>query len=86
MTDTVVSPKNATIAMHPHPTGEKCFLCHCAKFHTWKEKGVRAFRLPGEKYAGLGFLMLQCKCGIWHMQPTGAEDAETIARKLREEG
>ena len=72
---------DATIPMHPHATGEREFLCYCSKQHYWTERGVRTFRIPDERYSGLGWMMIQCPCGTWHMKAIPGQDAENFIRE-----
>ena len=80
MTDGI-GVQDATILMHPHPTGERRFICFCGAAHAWGEKGTRTFRIPDERYNGLGWLMIRCPCGTWHMKAIPGQEAENIIKE-----
>lgn len=87
MTDTettapVFSGLDATIEMHPHPTGNKAFVCYCGKAHEWSEHGTHTFRIPQPRWdsLALGFQMIRCPCGTWHMKAIPAETAVPLIK------
>lgn len=74
---------DAEIKAHPHPPGERSFLCYCAKHHDWGEKGMLTIRLPQDIWKEVGFQLIKCPCGTWHIRFTSAQDAENIIKEER---
>lgn len=72
---------DAEIRAHPHPQGERVFFCYCAKHHSWGEKGMLTVRLPQDIWKTVGFQLIKCPCGIWHIRFTGAQEAENIIKE-----